>query len=302
MRCIVLFDITHRRLRRYERHKLGLMMSKNKKVKAVAVANVETVSGLKVKPTPPLTKATPKHAAKKSNTKKQSTQDLFEGANNYQATSVDEANERARKADTRSKYAFLLAGLCVLAVTFLAPLKQVVPYLITLDLDNGQYQVKKLLNEEFKSLDLFAASNKYWINQFMILRETFDASTMNSQYASLQALSEQKVYQQYKDELLDGINGDDSWQERYSNKLVTIDVVSSEPLNQQAETTATEGHYIVRFKKTIKDLQKPTKPREVYYQSIIKFQYNKIPKTDEQIEVNPFGFTVTSYRRNQQDF
>ena len=212
----------------------------------------------------------------------------YRGAESW-AADVDDAMRTSRRiAWWIAGAATVVAVLEALALMFLAPLKTVVPYTILVDRQTGYVETVRGLQPG--PLSQNAAVTQSFLVQYVIARETFDATDLSDNYRKVNLWSAGDARAAYQREM------------QRTN--------SSSPLNlYQATTTLTTTiksvsvlsptSALVRFDTVRHDNGAPSGETRSWA-AVIGFRYTGAPMSMGDRFINPLGFQVTSYRRDSE--
>jgi len=180
-----------------------------------------------------------------------------------------------------------IAVLEALALALLAPLKTVVPYTITVDRQSGYVETVRGL-QPGGTLTQDAAVTQSFLVQYVIARETFDATDLRENY--------QKVL------LWSGGTAESTYQRDMQRSTPTSPLnlypasaivgVTVKSVSLLTPTTA-----LVRFDTTRRDAGATTGQQQGWT-AVMSFRYTGAPMTNGDRFINPLGFEVTSYRRD----
>ena len=82
--------------------------------------------------------------------------------------------------------------LSVIAIGLLMPLKENVPYVIRVNETTGAIDL--VTSVRGKDIEFDEAQDKYWVNQYVINRESYDWHTLANRYVITQELSSTEVF------------------------------------------------------------------------------------------------------------
>ncbi|HBV5423390.1 TPA: type IV secretion system protein [Klebsiella pneumoniae] len=204
-----------------------------------------------------------------------------------------ERDKRATKAGFMVGGAGLLtAVLALIAVVLMLPLKQTVVELYTVDNHTGR--VEHVTRASETRLTAEAAYQKAMTASYVRLRERYVYPSLQDDYATVQIYNSPQV----NDDYLALYAGKDAPDRVYQNgaHTVRIDILS----NQLTDGTAPDNVATLRYKKTIRRLADNT-TRTEYWDARLTFR--SAPgkaMSDTEREVNPFGFTVTSWQADRE--
>ena len=181
-----------------------------------------------------------------------------------------------------------IAALEALALAALAPLKAVVPYTISVDRQTGYVETVRPLAQGPLTQDL--AVTQAYLAQYVMARETFDATDLRTAYRRVMLLSAGDARAQYQ---------------RLMQKATP-----ESPLNVYAPTTVvsttiksvsllTPTTALIRFDTSRADAGgTPSAPQS--WAAVLAFRYTNAPISMGERLVNPLGFQVTRYRRDAE--
>lgn len=205
--------------------------------------------------------------------------------------STDKVEELLRSRRT----AWLIAGavICIavaeaLALIAMLPLKTVVPYTIMVDRNTGFAQV--LEGEAIPSIKPQSALTHSLLAQYVVARETYDINSVQGQYRKVALWSAENAKRGYL--ALMPAGNPESPVNRYGKATVVETHIES--VIPTAQNTA-----LVRFYTERHDQGQPAGPR-AYWISLLRFRFAGEPMALEDRLVNPLGFQVVHYRRDQE--
>ena len=206
-----------------------------------------------------------------------------------------EAQGRSRRlAWILAAVATTIAGLEALALVALAPLKTTVPYTVLVDRNTGFAQAL----EAGKVPDVApqTALTQSLLAQYVLAREAFDIATISQQYHKVALWSSGSARVQYLAQMQS--SGADNPVHRFARGAVlAAEVESVSPLGPQAA--------LVRFVTTRQD-QAPAAAgaagvtRRAYWVAVVRYRFSGEPMALADRLINPLGFQVESYRRDQE--
>lgn len=206
------------------------------------------------------------------------------------ATWEDDTHRSLRRSRTLawlvSGAASVVAGLSLLTLVLILPLKQFEPYVIEVDKTTGYLEVARALKPgDLSQNEAVTAAN---LVRYIRARETYDAREIKQNYDLAQLYSTGTAsrdltwaYTPSNAQSLDKVYG--------RNVTISVDVKSVSLLNS---TTAS-----VRFSTTTRRENSSTTDNWV---AVVKFRYTTTPIKNEWRFDNPLGFQVIEYRRDQE--
>jgi len=205
------------------------------------------------------------------------------------------ADDRQDMLRASRRTAWIVAGVAVaialfeaIALIVLMPLKTVVPYTLLVDKQTGYVQELKPLDAEKIAPD--TALTQSFLVQYVIARESYDATQLQSQYRKVQLWS------------VDGARAD------YVNTMQAANPAS--PLARYPRSTIVDtrvksitamggNQAMVRFDTVRRDQGGQTQPPESWV-AVISYRFSTGPMRAEDRFVNPLGFQVFRYNRSQE--
>lgn len=176
------------------------------------------------------------------------------------------------------------AGLAAIAMGMLLallPLKRTEAFVVRVDNATGGVDVVSRLKDAQESYG--EAVDRYFVNRYLVSRETYDYNTIQADYDTTLLLSSPDVQREYS-ALFEGPNARDK---ALSNRVrILVQVRSITPSRDIA---------VVRFTRA----RTPTDGSPVTEESLVAtigFHYVAAPMGEEDRRVNPLGFQVLSYR------
>ena len=212
----------------------------------------------------------------------------------YYAEAASWNHDRVQSMRSSYRTAWVIAGAAALvaileatALAFLMPLKTVVPYTLMVDRTTGYVQALKPLDEAKIAPD--AALTQSFLVQYVIARESFDATTLNANYRKVALFSAGPARSSYLQTMQ--VSNPESPLVRYP-RTTTLDVrvKSVSPVGSNAA--------LVRFDTIRSDANGHTQASP--WVAVIKYAYSTAPMSVEDRFVNPLGFEVTSYRKDPE--
>jgi type IV secretion system protein VirB8 len=179
-----------------------------------------------------------------------------------------------------------VAALEAIAIAALAPLKTVVPYTLLVDRQTGYVETVRGLQPG--KLTQQSAVTQSFLVQYVIARETFDASDLRENYRKVMlwsAPSARDDYQRY----MARSNPTSPLNLYAASTVVSTSIHSVDILTP---TTA-----LVRFV-TTEGAAGAASGAEHVWTAVVAFRYSGAPMTMGDRFINPLGFQVTRYRRD----
>jgi type IV secretion system protein VirB8 len=184
--------------------------------------------------------------------------------------------------------ATLIAVLEAIALAALAPLKTVVPYTITVDRQTGYVETVRGLQPGPLTQD--QAVIQSFLVQYVIARETFDATDLREDYHKVLLWSAGDARDQYEQLMRRTTAG--SPLNLYSPTTVVSTTIKSVSL--LSPTTA-----LVRFDTTRREAGSSAGSQQAWA-AVLAFRHANAPMSMGDRFLNPLGFQVTRYRRDAE--
>ncbi|WP_074381488.1 virB8 family protein [Bartonella doshiae] len=160
------------------------------------------------------------------------------------------------------------------------------PLVLRVDNATGAVDVISVMREHETSYG--EVVDRYWLNQYVLNRETYDYDTIQLNYDTAALLSAPTVQQEFY-KIYDGENARDKV---LSNKArITVKVRSIQPNGR--------GQAIVRFTTQQHDSNGVAEPKQ-HQIATIGYTYVGAPMKSSDRLLNPLGFQVTSYRSDPE--
>lgn len=184
--------------------------------------------------------------------------------------------------------AAIIAVLEAIALATLVPLKTVEPYTLLVDRNTGYVQALEPLNPARIEGD--TALTQSFLVQYVIAREGFDISTVQSDYRKVALWSGETARSSYLG-LMQAANSESPLARYPRSTIVSVRVKSVSPVGRNIA--------MVRYETQRRDLNGQTEPPRAWV-SMIRYRYTGAPMTLEDRFINPLGFQVLRYRRDQE--
>ncbi len=195
---------------------------------------------------------------------------------------IERSNKRAWLVAFISVF---ISVLLVIAIFLMLPLKTVELRVIKVD-KNGYAEIVTEL--DLKTIKTDEATDKHYIALYVKTREQYYYETLSNDYAATQSMSNEFVKNSYL-KIYDGSNGR---AERLENrKFVEAKILSIVLSNSNGTKVAT-----VRAEMTKRDKSTYSVNEKAIKVITLSYEYLPTKQTEKIRLTNPLGFTVTSYR------
>ena len=205
------------------------------------------------------------------------------------------AEDRADALRTSRRVAWIVAAVALvvalceaLALIFLAPLKTVVPYTLLVDRQTGYVQELKPIDAQKIAPD--TALTQSFLVQYVIARESYDRAQLQASYAKVQAWSADTAKSDYVSAVV------------ASNPASPLNMLpASTVVDTRVKSVSSLGgnSALVRFETIRRDAGGAPQPPAAWV-AVIRYRFTAEPMRAEDRFVNPLGFQVIRYRRDQE--
>ena len=215
-------------------------------------------------------------------------------AHYYEASSTwaQDTHETLRRSQ---RTAWIVAGIAVgiaaiqaVALVVLVPLKQTMPYTITVDRETGYVQTTRGVN--LGTLSETEAVAQSFVVQYVLARETFDAADYREQYRKTLAWSQGAAETEYlRDWDKSNPNGIQSRVSPTTRIQVTVKSV----------TILGPRSAMIRFDTERSEGGGGAGMRQPWVASVV-YSFSGKPINEQDRYLNPLGFQISSYRRDAE--
>ena len=213
----------------------------------------------------------------------------------YYARAATWAVDQEKTRHRSGRLAWLIGGIAIgiaileaIALALMMPLRTVVPYTILVDRHTGHAQV--LEGARLNQISANEALTQSLLAQYVIAREGFDISLVKADFRKIALWSGEPVRSRYL-ALMQPSNPASPLQQIPRTSVISVQVKSISPI---APETA-----LVRFDVERRD-QGQIEGAKQSFVSIIRYRFSRAPMSLEDRLVNPLGFQVIQYRRDQE--
>ena len=114
----------------------------------------------------------------------------------FEKTLVDIAQQDARTWKRVGIGGLVIAGLAVVAVTSLTPLKESVPYVMEVDKATGATNIVTTIKNKQMTYD--EVINRHWLRQYVMFREGYNWNTIQATYDTTKLFNSPEVQAKYR--------------------------------------------------------------------------------------------------------
>ena len=221
-----------------------------------------------------------------------SEQKLIAESRSFEQREIERDKRAAKAGFVVGGAGLLIAVLAVTAILVMLPLKETTVELVTVDNHTGRTQ--HITRASKTSITAEEAYQKAMAANYVKIRERYVYPSLQDDYETVQMYNSPEVNNDYL-ALYAGKNAPDKVYNNGAN-TVKIDILSS----QITDGTAPDKVATIRYKKTIRRLV-DNQTRYEYWDA--RFTFHSDPNkemSDEEREVNYFGFTVTSWQTDRE--
>jgi type IV secretion system protein VirB8 len=183
--------------------------------------------------------------------------------------------------------AVAVAFIIALALLLLIPLKQVVPYVITVDKLTGESSIAMSSKNFVTSSTL---NDKHWVKSFLLARERYNFKLLQYDYDTVKSLAGDGPWKVYS-KLYDGDTGLDK---KVGENTEIMPTILSITLNES-------GIANVRYELRTRDMRSASDPVLTRRVATIRYSYKPQGQRKEfDLIDNPLGFTVDAYQTDPE--
>jgi len=214
--------------------------------------------------------------------------EYYAAAESWSEDRVRAENRSRRIAWIVAVIAALIAVLEAFALVALIPLKREVPYTLMVDKETGYVQALHPLEAEKLTAD--AALTRSFLVQYVIARESFDASTVQSNYRKAGLWSAGTARDQYVSAMRSN---------NPASPLASLPRGASVDVQIRSISSLNENTAFVRFT-TIQTNPGGQQQLAQDWVATINFRYTDADMSAADRLTNPLGFQVTRYRKDAE--
>ena len=213
----------------------------------------------------------------------------------YYARADSWASDREHSTRLMLRGAWIVAAIATLVALFeayalsaLTPLKTVVPYTLLVDRTTGFVQVLK--GTEPSSVSSDEALTQSLLAQYVVSREGYDIAGVQAQYRKVTLWSADRARSNYLG-LIPASNPTSPMRQLPRTSVIVVHVKSVSLMNKDGA--------LIRFDTERLD-QGQVAGIPAHWIALVRFRYSGAPMAIEDRFINPLGFQVTDYRRDQE--
>ena len=208
----------------------------------------------------------------------------FDQAISWEADMLAMALNERKRSHTIAAIAVIVAIIAIAGAVAIMFEKRAQVFLIKENAETGAPELVTSITN--MSVAYEEVRDKYWLTQYVGARERYDWQTLQTDYDTVGLMSNDLVGKEYAA----SFEGNDALDKKYGDfTKATIDIHS--------RSVDGKGLGTIRFEKSIKSTRNPGEVKKRNWIATITYEYHPANWEKESDRmVNPFGFTVTSYR------
>ena len=180
-----------------------------------------------------------------------------------------------------------LVVLMMISLMLLLPLKQVVPYVVTVDRLTGESSITSTAKDFVSSSTL---NDKHWIKSFVIARERYQFQLLQHDYDQVKVLAGDGPWSAYA-KLYEGANSRDTV---LGESTEIIPTVLSIALGGNGTAT-------VRYELRTRRMQGTAEPALTRHVATLRYSYKpQASRREFELIDNPLGFSVDGYQTDPE--
>lgn len=233
---------------------------------------------------------------KKEVTAQQATSDFIKASKAFEESRIEMVEKSKNIAWKIALGACGLSVALVIGIISLLPLKEVRPYVVRVDNNTGATDIVTVLGES-KS-DYTEEMSKYFASLYVQKLESYDWYTIQSQVDQVMMFSDSNM----KNRVANLFKMENAPHKIYQEKYrVNVKINSASFIGEQLIQ--------IRFTKTVEPMDGgkydvetgniTPAPQTTKHIATIGYEYLNVPTVDDIRRINPVGFTVVSYRVDQ---
>lgn len=198
-------------------------------------------------------------------------------------------NKSEKRAWTIAKIAIGVAVLEAIGLVTLAPMRQTVPVVFTVDKAHGNIEYVGVVDDQqVKGKQELIDKNN--LTRYVTARENYYYRLLQPDYDLVMVMSSKQIGNDFAAQY----EGDNARDKKYGkNYELKVDVISVQTSEDDSGFTA-----FVRFTKTLHSVEANRDQPPQYFIASIRYEYqpNQISSSEKDLIKNPFGFKIVGYR------
>lgn len=220
-----------------------------------------------------------------ANVSKQDFQKYLGEARSWETDRVRQLVRSRKVAWIVASLSIIVALVSVLAVSALAPLKTVEPYVIRVDNATGIVEVVRAMRDSKTTYD--ETMNKYFIQKYIRFREGFSKELAEDYYANVGIMSSSSEQQKYLAAF------------EPKNPLSPLNVYGAYAKVRVSIKSVSFIRPDVALVRYVKEIDRAGVSTELsHWAATVIFKYSGAPMSERDRANNPLGFQITEYRND----
>lgn len=226
--------------------------------------------------------------------KKEATLDFINASKEFEKARIGDIESSEKKAWRVAIGACVLAICAVVSIVFLMPLKEIQPYVIRVDNNTGATDIVTVMDTKNATYNEQVA--KYFSSLYVSQLESYDWYTLQNQVDTVLMFSDVNMQNRIKNRfsMPNAPHKIYKDQQRVEVKINNVSIIDDKGLIQvrfTSKVVPVNGGYFNAQTQSISP-----EPEEKKYIATLGYEYVNVPTLDSVRLTNPLGFTVKSYR------
>lgn len=213
----------------------------------------------------------------------------YQQAQSWEADKADMLKKSEKRAWTIAKIATAIAVLEAIGLVTLAPMRQTVPVVFSVDKAHGNIEYVTTVDDQtVKGKQELVDKNN--LTRYVVARENYYYRLLQPDYDLVVAMSSSQIGSDFAALY----EGDDARDKKYGkNYELKVNIISVQTSQDEAGNTA-----FVRFTKTLHSVEANRDQPPQYFVATIRYEYQtmQLGASEADLIKNPFGFKVVGYR------
>lgn len=213
----------------------------------------------------------------------------YQKAQSWESDKAAMQNKSEKRAWTIAKISIAIAVLEAVGLVTLAPMRQVVPVVFTVDKAHGNIEYVGVVDDhQVKGKQELIDKNN--ITRYVIARENYYYRLLQPDYDLVMSMSSTQIGNDFAAQY----DGDNARDKKYGKNFeLKVDVISVQTASDQSGSTA-----LIRFTKTLHSVESNRDQEPEYFIASIRYEYapNQVAVPEKDLIRNPFGFKIVGYR------
>jgi type IV secretion system protein VirB8 len=225
------------------------------------------------------------------------TQDILKQSIDFESNVISQVKRSERRAWTVALCAMGVTVCLVMAIAYMLPLKEKVPYLVTVDLRRSTSTVTHLRDDvAYTGIYASEALNRSYVAQFVQAREGYDWDTINEhEWEVVAAMSNESIRNLFVRQFDGSAQSPEKRWGRNAAIRVKVNSIVFHGLDEEGRRAPTGA--TVRFEKWRFDKSNGNSEYLSSHVGTLNYEFKTHLKMNSNLRLrNPLGFQVTAYR------